>query len=129
MKVVWGGGGWKRAIFSCFYCSIDLKKQSVHSGLRPDTSGLFLCSLLSSLSILDPSSCHSPKIGLLVVKKIVHMNKQKLVNWILCLLKSANWRDRKKLTLMRFSNADEDILSSSTPGWQVMADNTLNKTP
>ena len=26
--------------FSCYYCSIDLKRQSEHSGLRPDTSNL-----------------------------------------------------------------------------------------
>ena len=26
--------------FSCFYCSIDLKRQSEHSALRPDTSSL-----------------------------------------------------------------------------------------
>ena len=26
--------------FSCYYCSIDLKRQSEHSGLRPDTSSL-----------------------------------------------------------------------------------------
>ena len=25
-------------IFSCYYCSIDLKRQSEHSGTRPDTS-------------------------------------------------------------------------------------------
>ena len=27
-------------IFSCYFCSIDLKKQSKHSGLCPDTSSL-----------------------------------------------------------------------------------------
>ena len=25
---------------SCYFCSIDLKRQSEHSGLRPDTSSL-----------------------------------------------------------------------------------------
>ena len=29
-----------RLIFLCYYCSIDLKMQSEHSGLRPDTSSL-----------------------------------------------------------------------------------------
>ena len=29
-------------IFSCYYCSINLKRQSEHSGLRPDTSS-FVC--------------------------------------------------------------------------------------
>ena len=27
-------------IFPCYYCSINLKRQSQHSGLRPDTSSL-----------------------------------------------------------------------------------------
>ena len=27
-------------IFPCYYCSIDLKRQSEHSGPRPDTSSL-----------------------------------------------------------------------------------------
>ena len=38
--------------FPCFYCSIDLKRQSEHSGLRPDTSSLvqFLSRLLLSLT-------------------------------------------------------------------------------
>ena len=28
----------KHSIFLCFYCSIDVQKQSEHSGLRPDMS-------------------------------------------------------------------------------------------
>ena len=27
-------------IFKCYYCSINLKRQSEHSGLHPDTSSL-----------------------------------------------------------------------------------------
>ena len=29
-------------IFKCYYCSINLKRQSEHSGLCPDTSSLVL---------------------------------------------------------------------------------------
>ena len=29
--------------FSCYYCSIDLKRQSEHSGLLPDTEQSNLC--------------------------------------------------------------------------------------
>ena len=32
--------------FPCYYCSIDLKKQSEHSGLRPDTSSFVFLSKL-----------------------------------------------------------------------------------
>ena len=32
-----------QGIFKCYYCSINLKRQSEHSGLRPDTSSLVEC--------------------------------------------------------------------------------------
>ena len=35
-------------IVSCYYCFIDLKRQSEHSGLRPDTSSLVQFQLFSA---------------------------------------------------------------------------------
>ena len=39
---MWGDVILLRLNFSFYYCSIDLKRQSEHSGLRPDTSSLVL---------------------------------------------------------------------------------------
>ena len=43
-----------RLIFSCYYCSIDLKKQLEHSGLCPDKSNLvvLLCTKFMMLEYL-----------------------------------------------------------------------------
>ena len=44
-------------IFSYFYCFIDLKSQSEHSGPRPDTSSFVL--IYSSLSKVLGDSAHN----------------------------------------------------------------------
>ena len=40
-------------IFYCYYCSINPKRPSEHSGFRPDTSSLVLVSFKNSLSDLQ----------------------------------------------------------------------------
>ena len=61
-------------IFTCYYCSINLKRQSEHSGLRPDTSNLVLLHL-HSWAIKSISHNKNYKAELIIFIQLVSLEK------------------------------------------------------
>ena len=52
-------------VFSCYYCFIDFKRQSEHSGLSPDTSNL-----VTSAHFLKYKVSKNLKSGCIALEKI-----------------------------------------------------------
>ena len=52
----------------CGYCSINLKRQSEHSGLRPDTSSLVLFFFLFNFDQIKPIGKQNKAILLMIPK-------------------------------------------------------------
>ena len=62
--------------FKCYYCSINLKRQSEHSGLRPDTSSL----VYFEIGMLNP------KIDLFIISCSTNLEDHQEIFW------SVEWR-------------------------------------
>ena len=80
----------------CYYCSINIKRRSEHSGLRPDTSSLVCTFLFSSVEL--PNLIYAVKVAR--VANGLRANKRTFLE--------ANNNHRKNLTESENSRSERD---------------------